>query len=98
MGTKHFSQEQKVSIISSAAEIGIRPAAKIAGVHYMRFMNGAVNLKNKTNKPLLDTDHLILEGALNIFPANNKRLCLPPGKTIRAMASGKSEASYGDRR
>ena len=34
MGSRHFSQEQKMAILNSAAEIGVRQAAELAGVHY----------------------------------------------------------------
>jgi len=34
MGSKQFTQEQKLKILKSAAEIGVRESAKIAGVHY----------------------------------------------------------------
>jgi transposase InsO family protein len=34
MGTRHFSQKQKLSILDSAAEIGVKKAAELAGVHY----------------------------------------------------------------
>ena len=34
MGTRHFSQQQKFAILNSAAEIGVRQAAELAGVHY----------------------------------------------------------------
>ena len=34
MGSRHFSQEQKMTILNSAAEIGVKQAAELAGVHY----------------------------------------------------------------
>ena len=34
MGSRHFSQKQKLSIIDSTAEIGVVKAAELAGVHY----------------------------------------------------------------
>lgn len=34
MGSRHFSQKQKLSILDSAAEIGVIKAAELAGVHY----------------------------------------------------------------
>jgi transposase-like protein len=34
MGSRHFSQEQKMAILNSAAEIGVRQAAELSGVHY----------------------------------------------------------------
>jgi putative transposase len=34
MANKFFDQEQKLTILEKAQEIGIKEAAKIAGVHY----------------------------------------------------------------
>jgi len=34
MGLRQFSQKQKLAILDSAAEIGIKQAAEVAGVHY----------------------------------------------------------------
>ncbi len=31
---KHFSQEQKLVILLSAEEVGVKEAAKLAGIHY----------------------------------------------------------------
>lgn len=31
---KHFSQEEKIAVLNSAKEVGIRKAAELAGVHY----------------------------------------------------------------
>ena len=35
MGSKPFSQEQKLAIGKNAATIGFKEAAEIAGVHYI---------------------------------------------------------------
>lgn len=34
MSLKQFTQKQKLTIVNSAAKVGIKNAAKIAGVHY----------------------------------------------------------------
>ncbi len=34
MGKKHFDQEQKLTVLKSAEKIGVREAAKLAGIHY----------------------------------------------------------------
>ena len=34
MSSKQFTQKQKLSIVKSAAEIGIKQASEVAGVHY----------------------------------------------------------------
>ncbi|MBW1994267.1 MAG: helix-turn-helix domain-containing protein [Deltaproteobacteria bacterium] len=34
MGSRQFSQKQKLAILESAAKIGIKKAAELAGVHY----------------------------------------------------------------
>lgn len=34
---KQYSQEQKLVVLDSAEEIGIKEAAKLAGVHYTTF-------------------------------------------------------------
>ena len=34
MGSRQFSQKQKMAILDSAAEIGVKQAAELVGVHY----------------------------------------------------------------
>ena len=34
MGSKHFNQEQKLTIIKSAEKVGFKKAAEMAGIHY----------------------------------------------------------------
>jgi hypothetical protein len=38
--SRQFNQEQKLVILESAKEVGIKDASRIAGVHTRRCMNG----------------------------------------------------------
>ena len=46
MSSKQFSQEQKLTIVKSAAEIGIKSAAEIAGIHYTTVYDWRRDLKS----------------------------------------------------
>jgi hypothetical protein len=46
MGSKHFNQEQKMTILNSAAEIGVRQAAELACVHYTSVYDWRSQLKS----------------------------------------------------
>lgn len=39
MGSKHYSQQQKLSILESSKKLGIKKAAEVAGVHYTSVYN-----------------------------------------------------------
>ena len=54
MGTRHFSQEQKLSILNSAAEIGVKKAAELAGVHYTSVYEWRRQLKSLGRQGFLD--------------------------------------------
>ena len=44
MSLKQFTQKQKLAIVKSAAKVGIKNAAKIAGVHYTTCLTGWLQL------------------------------------------------------
>ena len=54
MGSRHFSQEQKLSILNSAAEIGVKQAAELAGVHYTSVYDWRRQLKSLDKQGFLD--------------------------------------------
>ena len=54
MGTKHFSQEQKMVILNSAAEIGVKQAAELAGVHYTSVYDWRAQLESLGEQGFLD--------------------------------------------
>jgi transposase InsO family protein len=54
MGTRHFSQGQKLSILNSAAEIGVRQAAELAGVHYTSVYDWRRQLQSLGKQGFLD--------------------------------------------
>ncbi len=54
MSKKNFSQKQKVAILKSAEKIGIRKAAKIAGVHYTTVYDWRKKFEAMGEKPFLD--------------------------------------------
>ena len=54
MGSRHFSQEQKLVILNSAAEIGVRQAAELAGVHYTSVYDWRRQLESLGKQGFLD--------------------------------------------
>jgi transposase InsO family protein len=54
MGSRRFSQEQKMVILNSAAEIGVKQAAELAGVHYTTVYDWQRLLKSLGQKVFLD--------------------------------------------
>jgi transposase InsO family protein len=54
MSKKNFSQEQKVAILKSAEKIGVRKAAKIAGVHYTTVYDWRKKFEALGEKSFLD--------------------------------------------
>jgi putative transposase len=54
MGSRHFSQEQKLAILNSAAEIGVKQAAEQAGVHYTSVYDWRRQLKSLGKQGFLD--------------------------------------------
>jgi putative transposase len=54
MGSRHFSQEQKLAILNSAGEIGVKQAAELAGVHYTSVYDWRGQLKSLGKQGFLD--------------------------------------------
>jgi transposase InsO family protein len=54
MSLKQFSQKQKLTIVNSAAKVGIKKAAKIAGVHYTTVYDWRRKLDSLGEKGFLD--------------------------------------------
>jgi transposase InsO family protein len=54
MGTKHFSQQQKLSILDSAAKVGIKKAAELSGVHYTSVYEWRRQLQSLGRQGFLD--------------------------------------------
>ncbi len=54
MGSRHFSQEQKLTILNSAAQIGVKQAAELAGVHYTSVYDWRRQLKSLGKRGFLD--------------------------------------------
>jgi putative transposase len=54
MGSRHFSQKQKLSILDSAAQIGVVKAAESAGVHYTSVYEWRRQLKSLGRQGFLD--------------------------------------------
>ena len=54
MGSKHFSQKQKLAIIHSADEIGVKQAAELADVHYTSVYDWKRQLKSLGKQGFLD--------------------------------------------
>ena len=54
MRSRQFNQKQKLAILDSAAEIGIKQAAELAGVHYTTIYDWRRQLKSIGKKIFLD--------------------------------------------
>ena len=54
MGSRHFSQEQKLAILISATEIGVKQAAELADVHYTSVYDWRRQLKSLGKQGFLD--------------------------------------------
>jgi len=54
MGSRQFSQKQKVAILDSAAQIGVKRAAELAGVHYTSVYDWRRQLKTLGKQVFLD--------------------------------------------
>ncbi len=54
MGSKHFSQKQKMAILDSAAKIGVKQAAELADVHYTSVYDWRRQLKSMGKQGFLD--------------------------------------------
>jgi len=54
MGSRHFSQQQKLGILNSAGEIGVKQAAELAGVHYTSVYDWRRQLKSLGKQGFLD--------------------------------------------
>ena len=54
MGSRRFSQEQKMVILNSAAEIGVKKAAELAGVHYTSVYDWRRQLKSLGRQVFFD--------------------------------------------
>jgi len=54
MGSRHFSQQQKLAILNSAAEIGVKQAAELAGVHYTSVYDWRRQLESIGKQGFLD--------------------------------------------
>ena len=46
MGSKHYSQQQKLSILESSKKLGIKKAAEVSGVHYTSVYDWRRQLKD----------------------------------------------------
>ena len=54
MGSKQFSQKQKMAILDSAAQIGVKQAAELSGVHYTSVYDWRRQLKSMGKQIFLD--------------------------------------------
>ena len=54
MGTRHFSQKQKLTILDSAAEVGVKQAAELADVHYTSVYDWRRQLQSLGRQGFLD--------------------------------------------
>ena len=54
MGSRHFSQKQKLAILDSAAEVDVKTAAELAGVHYTSVYEWRRQLKSLGRQGFLD--------------------------------------------
>ena len=54
MRSRQFNQKQKLAILDSAAEIGIKQAAELAGVHYTTIYDWRRQLKSMGKQIFLD--------------------------------------------
>ena len=54
MGSKHFSQKQKLTILQSAEEVGIKEAANLAGIHFTTVYDWKKQLESHGEKGFLE--------------------------------------------
>ncbi len=54
MKSRQFNQTQKMAILDSAAEIGIKQAAELAGVHYTTIYDWRRQLKSMGKQIFID--------------------------------------------
>lgn len=88
MGSKQFTQEQKLIILKSAAEIGIRNAAKIAQVHYTTVYEWRRNLKIMGKKAFLAYQPRYPGRGVKAISAENEAAVLDCWKTNPGFGPG----------
>lgn len=94
MESRHFNQEQKMAILNSAAEIGVRQAAELAGVHYTSVYDWRRQLKSLGKHVFLNyKPSYPVRGIKQITPEQEKA-DLIPGMIILVLVPAKSGTSF----